>query len=241
MEEFKNSINKSIKDLEKIILIEENEYNILVSNLKKINDEINKQIAVRDQLLNDNNDILNKNELKLNNLEKKENEINEREKKIIEREHEVEESRKVSILKNIQDQLHKKIEELEVCQKQRDFYRKNDTLLGALCNKYQINYETITLEKIEEAIKATVNTIDIKSTVIEEVKPMIISKEEEQQQEQQQEQEEECIEVEDLEYNGKIYYLDNNKNIYDRLENDEIGEIIGSVDNKGKVKLNKKR
>jgi hypothetical protein len=70
---------------------------------------------------------------------------------------------------------------------------------------------------------------------------MIISKEEEQQQEQEQEQEEECIEVEDLEYNGKIYYLDNNKIIYDRLENDEIGEIIGSVDNKGKVKLNKKR
>jgi hypothetical protein len=226
MEEFKNSINKSIKDLEKIILIEENEYNILVSNLKKINDEINKQIAVRDQLLNDNNDILNKNELKLNNLEKKENEINEREKKIIEREHEVEESRKVSILKNIQDQLHKKIEELEVCQKQRDFYRKNDTLLGALCNKYQINYETISLDKIEEAIK-------IKSMVIEDAKITIIPEE--------QQEEEECIEVEDLEYNGKIYYLDNNKNIYDRLENDEIGEIIGSVDNKGKVKLNKKR
>jgi hypothetical protein len=226
MEEFKNSINKSIKDLEKIILIEENEYNILVSNLKKINDEINKQSAIRDQLLNDNNDILNKNELKLNNLEKKENEINEREKKIIEREHEVEESRKVSILKNIQDQLHKKIEELEVCQKQRDFYRKNDTLLGALCNKYQINYETISLDKIEEAIK-------IKSMVIEDAKITIIPEE--------QQEEEECIEVEDLEYNGKIYYLDNNKNIYDRLENDEIGEIIGSVDNKGKVKLNKKR
>jgi len=64
------------------------------------------------------------------------------------------------------------------------------------------------------------------------VKPIIIAEEQ---------QEEESIEVEDLEYNGKIYYLDNNKNIYDRLENDEIGEIIGSVDNKGKVKLNKKR
>ena len=37
MEEFKNSINKSIKDLEKIILIEEDEYNILVSNKKKNN------------------------------------------------------------------------------------------------------------------------------------------------------------------------------------------------------------
>ena len=47
--------------------------------------------------------------------------------------------------------------------------------------------------------------------------------------------------MEDLEYNGKIYYVDNNKNIYNRLENDDIGEIIGIVDIKGKVKLNKKR
>ena len=71
MEEFKNSINKSIKDLEKIILIEENEYNILVSNLEKIKQEIDKQKAIHDKLIDENNEILNKNELKLNNLEKK--------------------------------------------------------------------------------------------------------------------------------------------------------------------------
>jgi len=78
MEEFKISINKSIKDLEKIILIEENEYNILVSKLDKIKQEIDIQKDIHDKLLNENNEILNKNELKLNNLEKKQNEINDR-------------------------------------------------------------------------------------------------------------------------------------------------------------------
>lgn len=237
MEEFRNSINKSIKDLEKIILIEENEYNILISNLEKIKQEINKQKAIHDKLLHENTEILNKNELKINNLEQKENEINNREKKIIEREQEVEESRKVSILKNIQDQLHKKIDELEVCQKQRDFYKKNDILIVSLSNKYQLNNESITLEKIEEAIKLSIN---IKSP-LEPIKDVVSVKEVVTAEPESIIEEEECIEVEDLEYNGKIYYVDNNKNIYNRLENDDIGEIIGIVDIKGKVKLNKKR
>jgi hypothetical protein len=237
MEEFKNSINKSIKDLEKIILIEEDEYNILVFNKKKINQEIDQQRHIHEQLLNENNAIINKNELNYNNLQKKENEIVEREKKIIQREQEIEESRKVSILKNIQDQLHKKIEELEVCQKQRDFYKKNELFLVSLCNKYQLNYETLTLEKIEESIK--VSPVAMKE---ESIKPIPIAiKEDLVINDEIIEEEEECIEVEDLEYNGKIYYVDNNKNIYNRLENDEIGEIIGIVDSKGKVKLNKKR
>jgi hypothetical protein len=238
MEEFKNSINKSIKDLEKIMLIEDTEYNILVSNKKKITEEIDQQRYIREQLLNENNAIINKNELNYSNLQKKENEIVEREKKIIQREQEIEESRKVSILKNIQDQLHKKIEELEVCQKQRDFYKKNELFLASLCNKYQLNYETITLEKIEESIK--VSPVAIKEEAVKPL-PIIIKEDQIVYNEIPDEEEEECIEVEDLEYNGKIYYVDNNKNIYNRLENDEIGEIIGIVDSKGKVKLNKKK
>ena len=63
MEEFKNSINKSIKDLEKILLIEENQYNILVANLENIKKEISKQQGIHDELLNKNNDILNNNQL----------------------------------------------------------------------------------------------------------------------------------------------------------------------------------
>ena len=246
MEEFKNSINKSIKDLEKILLIEENQYNILVANLENIKKEISKQQGIHDELLNKNNDILNNNQLKLTNIEKKENEINDREKKIIQREIEIEESRKVSILKNIQDQLHKKIDDLEVCQKQRDFYKKNDNLLVSLCSKYQINYESITLEKIEMCFRESNNIkpSDVKEAIIEikpsdvkedviEIKPCDV--------EEDVIEEEECIEVQDIEYNGKLYYVDNNKNIYNRLENDDIGEIIGILDNKGKVKLNKKR
>lgn len=244
MEEFRNSINKSIKDLEKIILIEENEYNILVSNLEKIKQEINKQKSIHDKLLHENTEILNKNELKINNLEQKENEINNREKKIIEREQEVEESRKVSILKNIQDQLHKKIDELEVCQKQRDFYKKNDILLVSLTNKYQLNYESISLEKIEDAIKLSINIKSLSEPVKDVETSILVPAKEVVPPEPEPEsiiEEEESIEVEDLEYNGKIYYVDNNKNIYNRLENDDIGEIIGIVDIKGKVKLNKKR
>lgn len=237
MEEFKISINKSIKDLEKIILIEENEYNIIVSKLDKIKQEINIQKDIHDKLLNENNEILNKNELKLNNLEKKQNEINDREKRIIEREQEVEESRKVSILKNIQDQLHKKIDELEVCQKQRDFYKKNDNLLVSLCNKYQLNYESITIEKIEESIKLSLHIIASSGSNkdVIPVEPINTS------QPESKIEQEECIEVEDLEYNGKLYYVDNNKYIYNRLEDDDVGEIIGIIDAKGKIKLNKKR
>lgn len=237
MEEFKISINKSIKDLEKIILIQENEYNIIVSKLDKIKQEIDIQKDIHDKLLHENNEIVNKNELKLNNLEKKQNEINDREKRIIEREQEVEESRKVSILKNIQDQLHKKIDELEVCQKQRDFYKKNDNLLVSLCNKYQLNYESITIEKIEESIKLSLHIAasSCSNKDVIPLEPVNIS------QPDSKIEQEECIEVEDLEYNGKLYYVDNNKYIYNRLEDDDVGEIIGIIDAKGKIKLNKKR
>ena len=210
MEEFKNSINKSIKDLQKIILIEEDEYNILVSNKKKITEEIDKQRYIHEQLLTENNAIINKNELNYSNLQKKENEIVEREKKIIQREQEIEESRKVSILKNIQDQLHKKIEELEVCQKQRDFYKKNELFLVSLCNKYQLNYETITLEKIEESIK--ISPVAMKE---ESIKPIPIAiKEDLVINDEIIEEEEECIEVE---------YDDLN---WDNEDWDELDEVM---------------
>ena len=127
-----------------------------------------------------------------------------------------------------------------MCQKQRDFYKKNENLLISLCNKYQLNYELITLEKIEESLKLSFH-IKSPSDVINDVITLDPIKDVVAAEPESIIEEEESIEVEDLEYNGKIYYVDNNKNIYNRLENDDIGEIIGIVDIKGKVKLNKKR
>ena len=54
--------------------------------------------------------------------------------------------------------------------------------------------------------------------------------------------EEDGVLVEDFEYKGILYYIDNTSgDIYSRLENDDVGDLIGHRDNKGKVKFQKKK
>ena len=53
---------------------------------------------------------------------------------------------------------------------------------------------------------------------------------------------EDGIVVEDYEYKGVLYYIDNaTGDIYARLQNDDVGNLIGQRDNKGKVKFQKKK
>jgi hypothetical protein len=56
------------------------------------------------------------------------------------------------------------------------------------------------------------------------------------------EPDEEGIVVEDFEYKGVLYYIDNTTgDIYARYENDDVGDLVGNRDVKGKVKFLKKK
>ena len=66
--------------------------------------------------------------------------------------------------------------------------------------------------------------------------------EEAQQEAEPTEEEGEEVYVEDFTYKGVLYYLDKGTGeIYSRLENDEVGEVVGILDSKGKVKITKKK
>ena len=57
-----------------------------------------------------------------------------------------------------------------------------------------------------------------------------------------EEEDEDVIEVVDFPYKGQLYYLDSNTgDIYSRLDDDSVGEIIGKVEGKGRVKMFKKK
>jgi hypothetical protein len=54
---------------------------------------------------------------------------------------EQDDGRKVSIIKNIQTQLHHKINELELTTKQKEFYRRQCDVLNQLLQKYNISFD----------------------------------------------------------------------------------------------------
>ena len=192
---------------------------------------------------------------------------------------EIEEERKVSILKNIQSQLKEKVNENELLTKQLNFYKRN-------IEKYSINHDNISLEIIDdnilkgvksntkkdskrnqeaeekkleaEASKRNQEAEEEKRLVAEEEKRLEAAEENRLEAEEEkrlvaeaskrnQEAEEEAEEeegtvVEDFEYKGILYYIDNlSGDIYARLENDEVGDLIGHKDNRGKVKFQKKK
>ena len=71
------------------------------------------------------------------------------------------------------------------------------------------------------------------------------AKEEQQRleaEEQISQEAEEEVEVEDFTYKGVMYYLDRGTGeIFSRLESDEVGDVIGVLDAKGRVKFNRKK
>jgi hypothetical protein len=108
------------------------------------------------------------------------------------------------------------------------------------------------MESIESAILASVRVPEVKTVVEEEVDELdgeeevikdetniVVDTPEASCDEAEEEpQEEEGIEVIDFSYKGHMYYIDNaSGDIYARLEDDEVGDIIGYKDEKGRVKF----
>ncbi len=227
----------------------------IVDKLKRMRGDIDKNYSewnlIRDKLLEEirlletkKNSLLKENQVQLESTTKKELELNGKELELAQREQkcikmeedlrkEIEEERKVSIVKNIQSQLKDKTNENELLTKQLNFYKRNGEMLNVLINKYNLNSENITAELLEETIVGTKK--DAKKQ--EEAKRL-----EEEAKKQEEANEEDGVVVEDFEYKGILYYIDNmSGDIYSRLENDDVGDLIGHRDNKGKVKFQKKK
>jgi hypothetical protein len=205
-------------------------------------------------------------ERKLIELEREYNERLEQliiKEKAIEREQE--DGRKVSILKNIQIQLSQKTSECELLSKQLKLYKSRSELLNNLCNKYNINIAALQF-MIEKTIIMQNMPLDIETPVVEipkveipvpeipkvETPKVEIPKVEtpkvetpvpetnvnKNDNDNLEEPTEEGIEVDIFNYKGKQYYIDNNSgDIYAKLEDDEVGDIIGYRNEKGIVKF----
>jgi hypothetical protein len=232
LEEIINKLKHIQQDIDKNY----SEWNIVRENLLE---EIRLMETKKENLLKENNqhiDIYNKKALE---LEKKRLELDEWEQRCIKREEdlrrEIEEERKVSILKNIQSQLKEKVNENELLMKQLNFYKRN-------IEKYSINHDNISVEITDDNSMKGVKSNTKKEEDQEKRLEAEESKRNREAEEEKRLEEEEGTVVEDFEYKGILYYIDNlSGDIYARLENDEVGDLIGHKDNRGKVKFQKKK
>ena len=231
-----------------------------------IMDVSNKQIecAKKKEILHTKDLEISERENKLINSER---EYSERIENLILKEKQIEkeqeDNRKVSILKNIQIQLSQKISECELLSKQLKLYKSRSELLNNLCNKHNINIaaltfmieKTIILEQLSIEHKSEKKEPIIAEPIIAEpiiAEPIIAEptkietpdelnnkiNEENKVIEEVEEGIEEGIEVNNFDYKGKQYYIDDKSgDIYAKLEDDEVGDIIGYRTEKGIVKF----
>lgn len=245
-EEFQKSMASVIDHFKSIMTDVSDSYNKAKSEIV----ELDKYVELKKREQQEYNEIISKLQQREELLVEKEANLKQREDEM---KREQDEGRKVSIIKNIQTQLHHKINELELANKQKDFYRRQSDVLHQLLLKYNITsgIENISLEQIEaiilssKIIESTIpSTIEIPDSIsiIDNIVPIVdIPKE---HTEEAEELEEEQTEVEDFEYRGKMYYIDRSSgDIYAKLEDDEVGDIIGHleiINSKQKVSWNKK-
>ena len=258
-----------------IVNIIDKNLNDIVNNLNHMKNDIDKNykewIKTRDSLLEEIEQLDNKKKCLMNDHKAKEDitakkesdlnckelDLNKREQRVLEMEgnlrKEIEDERKVSILKNIQLQLKDKTSENELLLKQLNFYKRNSELFHQLLLKYKLNSENLTVNLIEESIlkfskKDSLNEMVADSAPTTKVEPVPVPKVElepipkvEPVPAPKVEPDEEGIVVEDFEYRGVLYYIDNTTgDIYARYENDDVGDLVGNRE-KGKVKFLKKK
>jgi len=177
----------------------------------------------------------------------------------------LEQGRKVSILKNIQTQLNQKVAECELVNRQLQLYKTRCDILNILCTKYSLNFDQLTVSSIENGIRNLDNkmlisdkacsityptipsTIETPSNVmIQETlitKPTdIIDEPKTSDNDIDDGDDGDDIEVVDFDYKGQLYYIDNiHGDIYARLSNGDVGDIIGYRTEKGHVKFGQRK
>jgi len=257
-EEFQKSMASVIDHFKSIMTDVSESYNKAKSEIV----ELDKYVELKKREQREYNEIISKLQQREELLVQKEEILKKREEEM---KREQDEGRKVSIIKNIQTQLHHKINELELSNKQKDFYRRQSDVLHQLLLKYNITsgIDNISVEQIESIILSSkiiestfpsiIEVPDSISTmsIIESIVPNVATtdtcleqKNIETEEQTEVEVEEEQTEVEDFEYRGKMYYIDRSAgDIYAKLEDDEVGDIIGHleiINSKQKVSWNKK-
>jgi len=252
-EEFQKSMANVIDHFKSIMTDVSDSYNKAKAEII----ELDKYVELKKREQHEYNGLISKLKQREELLTAKENDLRQRDEEM---KREQDDGRKVSIIKNIQTQLHHKINELELATKQKEFYRRQCDVLNQLFTKYNItmNGENTTLVQLESVLLGSKvvacsvpSTIEIHDSVSivrnediivastdqeprEEPKEPKKPKEPEpepHEPEEPEEPEEEQTEVEDFEYRGKMYYIDRSTgDIYAREEDDEVGDIIGHLD-----------
>jgi hypothetical protein len=215
----------------------EKNYNEWSCKRNNLIEEIGHLEAKRQQMLDENKNRLESTSNLETQLKQKELELNQRQMQVERMEadlkKEIEEERKVSIMKNIHQQLKEKTNENELLNRQISFYKKNNDLFSQLISKLGLNSDKLTVDTIIQTVlekeKQPVPVVVVEEPLL----PLELEVDEE---------EEEGVVVEDFEYRGKLYYIDNQSgDIYSRLANDEVGDVVGSRDKNGKVRISQKK
>ena len=177
-----------------------------------------------------------------------------REKECTLKELELENERKVSYVKNIQNVLQEKTSENELLRRQLEFYKRGGggaksvvvvahtaetqtcPLYGveASCVEAEAGQETVEASAIEaSAIEADVEQESEASEAVEAVEEEAT----EAEATEAESDESNAIEVVDFEYKGVLYYLDpTSREVYQRMDDDDVGEVIGKLDKLGRLR-----
>jgi ribosomal protein L12E/L44/L45/RPP1/RPP2 len=231
----------------------EKNYNEWANKRNTLIEEISGLECKKQTLLDENKHNLEQTKNLESRLKAKEQELMQRQQQVEKMEqdlrNEIEEERKVSIMKNIHQQLKDKTNENELLNRQIVFYKKNNEIFSQLVSKLGLTQEKLSIESIIQAIiekNSVENTPPIEtkpaaaeSSAPEEENTNVV---EEEEKEKDEEEDEEFISVEDFEYKGVLYYIHaQSGDIYSRLANDEVGDIIGQKDKNGKVRMQRKK
>jgi chromosome segregation ATPase len=223
----------------------EKNYNEWSSKRNDLIEEISVLECKKQMLLDENKNSIENTISLERRLKKKEQELDDRQSQVekmeVELRKEIEEERKVSIMKNIHQQLKDKTNENELLNRQIAFYKKNNDLFSQLVSKLGLSHEKLTIEAIMQTIiekHSPPQIPPISHTIIEESNPATTV----EQDTAANQEEEDGIVVEDFEYKGVLYYIHNQSgDIYSRLANDDVGDVIGLRDKNGKVRMHKKK
>lgn len=164
---------------------------------------------------------------------------------------EVDNERKVSFVKGIEAQLEQEKSRNMILQRQVEHYKAEiDALKEASVNSQPVRVEDDAQSEVEDSVEAQPERLeDTDEEVEEHIDENVAETDEDVEktlpgapipgdEDEIDPEEEEGVEVVDFEHKGVMYYLDpETGDIYARLEDDEVGDIIGKKAKNGRVKF----
>jgi hypothetical protein len=174
---------------------------------------------------------------------------------------ELENERKVSYVKNIQNVLQEKTSENELLRRQLEFYKRGSgsnsgvkSVVVVPQDKTDTETQTCPLYEEDDVVNDVDREADDVESEQEEDEELFVEEQvtveesegeeeadevsvEEAEQEAEASEESNAIEVVDFEYKGVLYYLDpSSREVYQRMDDDGVGEVIGKLDKLGRLR-----